>query len=241
MKMTKKVMFVLGLVLSAFVFNACQDDDGYSLDKAWYSIATVHPLDDSHTYWLTLDSGTSLWPVATNIPWYDPKETKRAYVVYTLLSDKFSGYDHAVKILDLKSILTKPLAENLNDENDETYGTDPVTITDIWIGGGYLNIIFEFNYGGNAVHYINLIKNESVNTPYFFEFRHNAFDDNERYSRKGIVAFDLSSIDTNGEVELTIQVNTFDGKKLYKVKYDSSTNKTDQVRNYTLEGFTETR
>ena len=162
--------------------------------------------------------------------------------MYTLLSDKFYGYDHAVKILDLKSILTKPVAENLNDENDETYGTDPVNITDMWIGDGYLNIIFEFNYGGNAVHYINLIKNESVRTPFFFEFRHNAYDDSERYRRKGIVAFDLSSIDTNGEeVELTIQVNTFDGNKLYKVKYDSSTNKPDQVRNYKLEGFTETR
>ena len=123
MKTFKKIMFGLGLVFSTFVFNSCLDDDGYSLDKAWYSIATVHPLENSNAYWLSLDNGKSLWPVATNIPWYHPKEVQRAFVVYTLLSDKFQDYDHAVKILDLKSILTKSVAENLGEKNDETYGT----------------------------------------------------------------------------------------------------------------------
>jgi hypothetical protein len=245
MKMMKRVMLGFGLIFSAIVFNSCTNDDGYSLDKAWYSIATVHPMENSgRSYWLTLDSGTSLWPVATNIPWYDAKEKKRAYVMYTLLSDKFQGYDHAVKILDLKSILTKPIADDLDEENDETYGTDPVSISEIWIGDGYLNVVFEFGYGGDSVHYINLIKNERVDTPYFFEFRHNACNDSERYRRKGIVAFDLSSVDTQGkEVELTIQVNTFDGNKNYTIKYDSSNNYNLDVqnRNYKLESFIETR
>jgi hypothetical protein len=227
-------MLGLGLVLATFVFNSCNDDEGYSLDKAWYSIATVHPLDDSKSYWLSLDSGTSLWPVATNIPWYYPKEKQRAIVVYTLLSDAFQGYDHAVKILDLKSILTKSVAENLVDDNDSVYGTDPVELSEMWIGDGYLNIVFEFNYGGNLVHYINLIESDNEDTPYSFEFRHNAYNDEPRYRRKGIVAFDLSSVDTNGkEVELTILVNTFEGDKAYTIKYDSSKNQL-RITNYEL-------
>lgn len=243
MKMMKCVILGFGLFFMAIVFNSCSADDGYSLDDAWCSLATIHPLDDSgKSYWLTLDSGTSLWPVATNIPWYDPKEKKRAYVVYTLLSDEFQGYDHAVKILDLKSILTKPVAENLGEENDETYGTDPVSISEMWIGDGYLNVVFEFNYGGDVVHFINLMKNENVDTPYFFEFRHNAYNDSERSSRKGIAAFDLSSVDTEGkEVELTIQVNTFDGNKEYTIKYNSSNSKGVNNRNDKLESFVETR
>ena len=242
MRMMKCMMLGLGLILMTFVFNSCKDDDGYSLDKAWYSIATVHPLDDSKSYWLSLDSGTSLWPVATNIPWYYPKEKQRAIVVYTLLSDAFQGYDHAIKVLDLKSILTKPVAENRREENDSIYGTDPVSISDMWIGDGYLNIVFEFNYGGNSVHYINLIENNDVNIPYAFEFRHNAYNDEPRYRRKGIVAFDLSSVNTNGkEVELTILVNTFEGEKQYTIKYNSSNSPNIQSRNYSMESFVETR
>ena len=246
MKLIKSLMFGFGLVISAFVLNSClDDDDGYSLNKAWYSVATVHPMEDSRNYWLSLDSGTTLWPAATNIPWYHPKEKQRAFVIYTILSNELHGYDHAVKVLDLKSILTKPIAENLGEKNDDTYGTDPVNISEMWIGGGYLNIEFEFNYGGNSVHYINLIKDEiNATTPYFFEFRHNAYNDEPRYRRKGIVSFDLASIDTNGEeVELTIQAKTFDGDKLYTIKYDSTdaSGEDNRGRNYLMDNFIETR
>jgi hypothetical protein len=236
-------MLSIGLIVAAFVFNSCLKDDGYSLDKAWYSIATVNPLqdDNSYAYWLTLNSGTTLWPVASNVPWYRPQVRQRAFVVYTILSDKFSGYDHAVKILDIKSILTKSIAENLGEANDETYGTDPVNISDMWIGDRFLNIVFEFNYGGNAVHFINLLEHDSEDTPYVFEFRHHAYNDSEHSRKKGIVAFDLSTVDTKGEeVELTIRVNTFDGMKEYTVKYNNSVN-TAVLHNpdYQMESFVE--
>jgi hypothetical protein len=236
------MLLCVGIAAASFVFNSCSNDEAYSLDKAWYSIATVRSTGDGGTYWLTLDSGTSLWPVATDIPWYNPKELQRAFVVYSLLSDEFQGFDHAIKIWDIKSILTKPIAENLGAENDSIYGTDPVDISDLWIGDGFLNIVFEFNYGGDTVHFINLLKNDSVRTPFFYEFRHNAYNDNPRYWRKGIVAFDLSSVDTLGEeVELTIQVNTFEGTKDYKIKYHSLINQEGTNRNYSMDSFVETK
>jgi len=224
MKLFKCVTISLWLAIAGFVLNSCMKDEGYSLDNAWYSIATVRTSGSgSSSYWLTLDSGTSLWPVATDVPEYNYKERQRALVVYTILSDAFNGYDHAIKILDIQSILTKQIAEDLGEENDETYGTDPVEINEMWIGDGFLNIKFEFNYGGEAVHFINLMKNANVRTPHYYEFRHNAYNDSERYRRKGIVAFDLSSIDTQGEeIELKILVNTFNGTKEYTVKYNSS-------------------
>lgn len=242
MKLMKCMMLSLGIALTICLLNSCNNDEGYSLNNVWYSIATIHPLNSDRSYWMTLDSGTSLWPAVTNIPWYNPKEKQRAFVVYNMLSDEYYGYNHAVKILDIKSILTKPIAENLDDENDETYGTDPVNIADIWIGDGYLNMVFEFNYGGNAVHYINLLQSENADIPYLFEFRHNAYDDDTRYRRKGIVAFDLSTIDTNGEeVELTIQVNTFNGMKNFKITYHSLTDPAIQNQNYSMEDFVETK
>ena len=242
MRWMKCIRLSLWIALTICLLNSCNNDEGYSLDDAWYSIATIRTEGYGATsYWLTLDSGTSLWPVATNIPWYNPKDKQRAYVMYTILSDEFSGFDHAVKILEIKSILTKPIAENLGEDNDETYGTDPVEISEMWIGDGFLNIVFEFNYGGEETHFINLIENGGANTPYFYEFRHNAYNDSERYRKKGIVAFDLSAVDTEGrEVELTIQVNTFNGTKEYAIKYNHSVqNANGQNRNYSMENFAE--
>ena len=244
MRRMKCLVWSIGLTVAVCMFNSCAKDDGYSLDNAWYSIATIRTSGYGATsYWLTLDSGASLWPVATNVPWYNLQDKQRAVILYTILSDEFNGYDHAVKILDIDGILTKQIAENLGDNNDETYGTDPVGITsqsNIWIGDGFLNIIFEFFYGGDTVHFINLIENSQGDTPYCYEFRHNAFNDAEHSKRKGIVAFDLSTVDTKGEeVELTIQVPTFDGMKDFSIKYDSSKNPAVLHRNDTLEDFAE--
>jgi hypothetical protein len=250
MKLWRWLIVSLGIAIAGFMLNSCMKDEGYSLDDAWYSIATVRPLDSSTSYWMTLDSGTSLWPVATDVPGFQPKEKQRAFVIYTLLSDAFQGYDHAVKILDIKGILTKQIAKDLWEENDETYGTDPVEISEMWIGDGYLNIKFEFNYGGDEVHFINLMKNESVRNPelgnesarmpHMYEFRHNAYNDSERSKRKGIVAFDLSSVDTQGvDVELTIAVNTFGGAKEYKITYNSSKQMLLKNRDYSMDNYIE--
>ena len=241
MKRMKCMILSLWIALVIFLFNSCINDEGYSLDDVWYSIATIRTEEEGATpYWLTLDSGTSLWPAATNFPWYKPKDKQRAIIMYTILSDEYSGYDHAIKILDIKNILTKPIAENLGEENDSIYGTDAVEIAEMWIGDGFLNVVFEFNYGGNEVHFINLIENDNENTPYFYEFRHHAYNDRERYRRKGIVAFDFSTVDTQGEeVELTIQVNTFDGTKDYIIKYHSDNNPNVQNRNYSPDNFME--
>ena len=240
MRLKNWLILGLWLTIAAIVFNSCSKDDGYSLDKAWYSIATVHPLS-SNSFWLSLDDGTTLWPVASNIPWYQPNEKKRAFAVYTLLSDKYYGYNHAIKVLDLKSILTKSISENLGSTNNSIYGTDSVKISDMWIGDGFLNIVFEFNYGGNVVHFINLVERNDMNTPFFFEFRHNAYDDEVRYRRKGIVCFDLSTIDTNGEeVVLSILVNTFEGEKIYSIKYSSGSPDAGS-HNYSMEDFVETK
>ncbi|MDR1676381.1 MAG: NigD-like protein [Tannerella sp.] len=219
---TVKLIFACASVLAAScVCNSCMDDDGYSLGNVWYSMATVVPSDDSPTYYLRLDHGTTLWPAATNIPWYVPKEKHRALAYYTVLSDTYYDYDHAVKVLDIQDVLTKPIAEDRGEENDSYFGNDPVRILDLWVGDGYLNVKFEFSYGGSVKHFINLVKRNSEDTPRYFEFRHNAYQDNAYVQRKGIVSFDLSSLETGGEeIQLTIRVKTPEGEKDYTVKYN---------------------
>ncbi|MDR1602034.1 MAG: NigD-like protein [Tannerella sp.] len=226
MKKVNLLKTALCIVLTAFLLNACNDGDGYSMDDAWYSIVTVNPLNDD-AYSLTLDNGTTLWPAATAVP-YSPKQKRRAIAVYTILSDKFQGYDHAVKILDIQNVLTKAVASDLGDKNDEEYGNDPVSILNMWIGDGYLNVEFLFKSGDmGIVHYINLLKTEHADTPYYFEFRHNAYGDNTLYAQKGIVAFDLSDILGEEEIELTVKINTFEGELTKKITFKPADAKTE--------------
>jgi hypothetical protein len=218
------------------------DDDGYSLGQVWYSMATVEPLGDSPAYFLTLDHGSTLWPAATDIPWYTPKEKHRALVFYTILSDAFQGYDHAVKVLNIEDVLTKPIAEDKGEENDSFYGNDPVKILDMWVGDDYLNVEFRFDYGGSVKHFINLVKRDGVDTLNYFEFRHNAYQENTYASGKGIVSFDLSTLETDGEeIELTIHVKTFEGDKDYTIKYqpDKETPESSSLQRNLQEDFAE--
>ncbi|MDR1455003.1 MAG: NigD-like protein [Tannerella sp.] len=220
MKLIRLIYVCAGVLAASCVFNSCNDSEGYSLDNVWYSMATVVPSDDSPAYHLRLDRGTTLWPAASSIPWYAPTEKHRALVYYTVLSDAFQGYDHAVKVLDIRDVLTKPVAGDRGGENDSYYGTDPVRILDLWIGDGYLNVEFGFGYGGNVRHFINLVKREGGDTPSCFEFRHNAYGDNVHVQSKGIVSFDLSSLEVEGEdLQLVIRAKTPEGEKDYTVTY----------------------
>lgn len=220
---TKRLFFnCAGGVMIALFLNSCNlDNNGYSLGDVWYSLATVNPLDNGRIYSLTLDDGKTLWPAATRAPYYKPKANQRAFVYYTILSDSFQGYNHAVQIHDIRNILTKPFVDQFNpDSLDVRYGKDPLKIMDMWMGDGYLNVQFGFNYGGTKVHYINLIHRPKGDNPYVFELRHHAYGDPQRYGRKGLAAFDLSKLKLESkEPTLTVLVKTFKGDKEYTIKY----------------------
>ena len=86
--------------------------------------------------------GGTLWPVNTDLWWYEPVDGKRVITMFNPLSDEFDGYDHAVKILSLQDVLTKEV-ETLTPETEEEFGNDPVLIFegDISISGG----IYEYH------------------------------------------------------------------------------------------------
>ncbi|MDR2809545.1 MAG: NigD-like protein [Tannerellaceae bacterium] len=223
---TLKIFFAcVGLTLTTFTFNSCMNDDNsYSLGDMWMSIATARPLSDN-TFYITLDDSTTLWPAAPLYIYYQPDKPQRVQINYTVLGDNYQGYDHVIKLNRIDTILTKSIAENMGEDNDSAYGNDPVEISGIWIGDGFLNILFKAYFSGNVKHSVNLIQTGTVDAPYEVEFRHNACRDHSSYLRYGIVAFDLSQIDTKGKnVTLTIKVNTFNGVKEIEKKYNSGEN-----------------
>jgi hypothetical protein len=205
--------------MSAILLTSCLNDDGYSLDTYRISYATARPLSDK-SFYFTLDNGTTLWPAAPLNIYYQPARPQRVQINYTLLGDHFQGYDYAMRINQMDTILTKAPAADMKEKNDSIYGNDAVGLSDLWIGDGFLNAIFKIEYSGQFKHAINLLRDT---TSYELELRHNSFEDKSSSQRYGIVAFDLSGIDTKGEdVELIIRIKTFDGVKEYKRKYNSA-------------------
>jgi hypothetical protein len=240
MKILKLFFVVMGMTAASFAFNSCLDDDnGYSLNNMWVSIATARPISDS-SFYLTLDDSTTLWPGAPLYINYQPVKPQRAQINYTKLGDNFEGYDYVIKLNAIDTILTKAISDNLGAENNAVYGTDPVEITAMWVGDGFLNIEFKTYFSVNGVkHFVNLLPATADNeNPYKLEFRHNAMGDRSSYLRYGFVAFDLSSLpSTEGkDVTLLIKANTFEGVKEFEKKYNSGKN-TEQAEKLSSENF----
>lgn len=80
---------------------------------------------------------------------YGEKEV-RALVNFDPVNESSGEYDKAVHINWIDSILTKPIAGDLGDKNDEVYGTDPVDMINDWVTiaeDGYLTLRFRTMWG----------------------------------------------------------------------------------------------
>lgn len=236
MKLTKWMVLWGVMVWSLLSLTACSDDEGYDLGNFTVEVLTVIP--EGNTYYLMRDNGETLWPFASDARGYVPSHT-RASVNYTLLSDSIPGFSHGIKVNWIENILTKSIARNQGAANDSIYGTDPVQIEAMGIGGGYLNICFGANFGNRGIaHYINLVPVAAQDSlPYVLEFRHNAYHDEALYGARGLVAFDLASLpDTGGkDVTLTVRVHTFEGEKEYTLPYNS---RPTSEGNFSIDNYT---
>lgn len=215
----KKIRYSLIIVISLiaiFTFNSC-NDEGYSLGNYRLDIATVNSIgSDSGTFYLTLDNGSTLLPVASD-SYYKPQFNKRVIVNYTLLSDQMGEYDHAIKINAIQDILTKEVID-LTSENEKEIGDDPIKILDLWTGDHFLNIHFGYNTGGEKIHTVNLVRNKldkitTTTTPngaVVLEFRHNANNDPQKYGAKNYAAFDLRPFQTENKDSVNFIIKVFD-------------------------------
>lgn len=223
MKTLKSFIIVISSVFIFSIFNSCLKDDYYSLDSYRISALTIYPQEDN-SYYFAMDDSKTLWPAASNYINFKPTKIQRALVNYTILSDEMQGYDHFIKVNRIDTFLTKPIAENVGIENDKVYGKDPVEILDFWVGDGFLNVYFGMKWGGKTAHFINLIEDSKGSSAYELEFRQNAYDDPKDTYGRSLVAFDLSSLPDTGDqtVDLKVRILTYDGEKIFKVKYNSN-------------------
>ncbi|WP_432711488.1 NigD-like protein [Phocaeicola coprocola] len=205
--------------------SSCLDDD----DENYYYINYPNALvtvksDADDSFFLQLDDSTTLLPVNLASSPFGDKEV-RALANIEEVDEPSGAYTKAVHINWIDSILTKPIATDLGEENDQTYGTDPVEIVKDWVTiaeDGYLTLRFRTVWGaGSQPHFVNLLLGNNPDNPYEVEFRHNAYGDTYGESGDALVAFKLDGLpDTEGKtVKLTLKWKSFSGDKSAEFDY----------------------
>jgi len=224
MKTLRFFLMMLGVVCIAMTFQSClDDDDTYWTYRYPNALVTVKPLSDN-SFFLQLDDSTTLLPVNINSSPFGNKEV-RALINFYEVNQPSEGYDKAVQINWIDSILTKQIAPDLGTNNDSIYGTDPVEIINDWVTiaeDGYLTLRFRTAYGEhNKAHFVNLLAGINPSNPYEIEFRHNAYGDIYGPNGDGLVAFSLDSLpDTEGKtVKLKLKWKSFSGDKSAEFNY----------------------
>ena len=216
----------LFVVLMSLLFVSCNDDEGYSLGDVWRSMATVENPDDESYFFFTLDNGKRMWTAATSNPQYKPKDGQRIIADYTILSDgpESGSYQHDVKLLSAYKVLTKGIFD-ITPETQDSIGNDPVKVEDIWIGNDYLNVQFVYK-GQNKAHFINLVSDalkQYDDGSTHLEFRHHANGDAPTYNSRGIVSFDLKSLQKDGVESLPLAIHVLESdesdEKIYELNY----------------------
>ena len=219
-----KLLASVAVLASVMIFRSCLDDDDndyyrYALPNA---LVTVKPVADN-SFFMQLDDSTTLLPVNMKNSPYGEKEV-RALVNFDPVNESSGEYDKAVHINWIDSILTKPIAPDLGEENDKIYGTDPVEIVNDWVTlaeDGYLTLRFRTVWGGSQKHFVNLLLGQNPDNPYEVEFRHNAYGDTYGNPDDGLVAFKLDELpDTEGKtVKLKLKWKSFSGDKSAEFDY----------------------
>lgn len=225
MKTLRFFLLTAVVLFSAMIFQSCLDDDDNENWALRYpnALVTVKPLSES-SFFLQLDDSTTLLPTNMTASPYGAKEV-RALINFDEVNEPSEGYNKAVHINWMDSILTKNMAPDFGTDNDSIYGTDPVEIINDWVTiaeDGYLTLRFRTIWGDrNKAHFVNLLASQNPENPYEVEFRHNAHGDIYGSEGDGLVAFKLDSLpDTDGKtVKLKLKWKSFSGDKSAEFNY----------------------
>ena len=205
------VVFTFALLIIPMLQSCLNDDDENRGTR--FTIGTIEVIGEKE-YFFNLDDGDKMYPSDTTyIHNYTVENNPRVFIHFLPLEEDIPGYDYNVK---------------LTEETADSIGNDRINATSLWITGNYLNIEHQFFHSNNPdkKHMLNLVINETAETPdpedeYFtLEFRHNAYNDEQRTPGWGIVSFRLDKITEQlaGKKGLKIIVNTiYDGKQTYTI------------------------
>ena len=228
-KIIKVFLTIAAVAAMSAVSQSCQKSE---IEQYTNAIVTVIPPQSGSTISIMLDENTVAYPVNSSGNDLGSTEQRALITFREPKGDEGRNYSSAgpqIFIAAFKPILTKPLAENLGEEqNAESYGQDPVEIVNDWTTlaeDGYMNICFRTWWGGTATHLVNMVYTPEPAYPYCVTFYHDRMDDAAYEINDGIVAFSLDQLpDTQGQtVDLLVKWKSYTGFKQATFKYRTRT------------------
>ena len=199
-------------------FSGCLDDEDDNL--AYYLELGVVEGETANDFLIVTDSELKL--KLLNYPYdFEIENGKRVLIKYVIKNPAAGGeaYDYLVDVYSLQDIISKDIIE-LNDENRDTLGMDPVAINSIWIDGDFLNVDFTF-MGAGKVHFINVVKDPleqgTDNQKIFLQLRHRDNGDDAFQEYRGIMSFFLEPLQVDGLSEVTL---VFSLQDYYSYSYE---------------------
>lgn len=134
------ILFAFLAVTTASCF-APHDSD----HPVYAALATVRMPDPSAAYFhFDLDNGQTLYPGnRSRIATYDPVgcDGKRAVISFNLLPTPVSGYDLNAVLYQIDPVLTGNIGLVETYEEAAAYGDDPLEVINVWVSGGWLNLL----------------------------------------------------------------------------------------------------
>ena len=219
MKRILKIQLLFGLLAMA-ALSSCNKDDGYPmLNYISFGVAE----GDSPDYNSLLDNGSRLYISYNSVPGVSIEDGQRLMLNYTILGDAGinpSGkMDYYIRLNGLRGILCKDMLTQTEIEDDDTgeleesLGSDPINLEDLWFAGGFLNIYFNILTGSSQEpHTLNLVWNDLVvsGDTAFLQLRHNAHGDGRIRSSYGYASFPCGNLFPVGVTERSFKLTWTD-------------------------------
>lgn len=205
MKILKKALIIIAAVAA---LTSCKQDDTLQ-----YNNMTMGNIV-AGTF--TSDQG-NIFNVVEKTCTGSMEGLSRAIIICDVLK-KVEGTDNVydIRLNQFAEVLAKdPITKELADTGEDSSVKDPITINEMWISGGYLNmyVIFEIKSVDSMTrHLVNLVydESESGNGKYVFELRHNSFGESVSHNATDIklggnyISFPISELIKENSADITI-------------------------------------
>lgn len=192
----KKYLFILTVLLSSALISCNDFDDNTEDQYLDYGFVTnttsgiTIKTDTDQTLYSTTSTGLTT-PIGT-----------RVRIVYTIVSKapENSTYNTQIAISEISIIKTMDIL-TIDDAARDTLKETGIELTNIWIGGNYLNLAMGY-YGSKTLYHNFYVgydpKQQDKTGSIVLNLYHNTNKDTETYSILTIRSFNLSSVQWSG-------------------------------------------
>lgn len=194
----KRMLFLFSALLAlAAASCSVNDDEGEYYQYRLGIIEASSTATSTASFTILTDDGYRLKPTES-LSGYKIDDGKRVLVQFAIVSEAESAeIDYEVKVALIENVPVKTII-TANEEVRDSLGNDPVSISALTLGNGYLNVQFSF-YGQKAEkHYLYMVYDEEKQEKEGFitlDFHHNAHDDIKSSPYSGLFSFPLEQFE----------------------------------------------